>query len=45
MSVPLVPALISYRLLDAPSGASDHHGVAITLDTGLINTDHPWTYR
>lgn len=45
VSAPLVPALVSYRLLDAPSGASDHHGVAITLDTDLINTDHPWTYR
>lgn len=41
---PLAGAVSDYRLLDQPKGASDHHGLAFTLDTDLIvrefaNTD------
>lgn len=37
--------LADYRLLDQPSGASDHHGLGFTLDTDVIDTDSPWSYR
>lgn len=30
VSGPLAPALRSYRLLDTPPGASDHHGIPAT---------------
>ncbi|RSM53962.1 hypothetical protein DMB66_37940 [Actinoplanes sp. ATCC 53533] len=42
---PLAPALLSYDLLDRPDGASDHHGVVITIDTDLIGREGLWTYR
>ncbi|MER5780255.1 endonuclease/exonuclease/phosphatase family protein [Streptomyces mobaraensis] len=45
VSTPLVPALVSYRLLATPSAASDHHGVAVTIDTELIDTEVTWTYH
>ncbi|MEN8649099.1 endonuclease/exonuclease/phosphatase family protein [Streptomyces sp. 21So2-11] len=45
VSAPLVPALVAYTLLDTPEDASDHHGAMITLDTDLIDTTTPWTYR
>jgi endonuclease/exonuclease/phosphatase family metal-dependent hydrolase len=34
----LVPAVVSGRLLDTPEGAADHSGVAVTVDTALIDT-------
>ncbi|MGW2255483.1 endonuclease/exonuclease/phosphatase family protein [Kitasatospora sp. NPDC001660] len=45
VSAPLAPAIDSYTLLDDPHGASDHHGLAVTLDTDRIDTSRPWTYR
>ncbi|MFI9788509.1 endonuclease/exonuclease/phosphatase family protein [Kitasatospora sp. NPDC051984] len=45
VSAPLAPAITSYTLLDTPADASDHHGLAITLDTTQIDTTQPWTYR
>jgi hypothetical protein len=36
VSPPLVPAVTGGRLLDTPPGASDHRGVLVTIDTGLI---------
>jgi exonuclease III len=45
VSAPLAPALHGYRILDTPPGASDHHGLVVHLDTDLIDTGDPWTYR
>ncbi|MGW7582778.1 endonuclease/exonuclease/phosphatase family protein [Kitasatospora sp. NPDC054768] len=45
VSAPLVPAIESYTLLDTPRGASDHHGLAVTLDTDRIDTTRSWTYQ
>ncbi|MFF1422047.1 hypothetical protein [Streptomyces sp. NPDC058280] len=45
VSGPLADAVSNYRLLDKPSGASDHHGLVFTLDTDLIDTDRLWEYR
>ncbi len=45
VSGPLGPAINNYRLLDEPAGASDHHGVAIDIDTDAIDRQHLWTYR
>ncbi|ONK12573.1 hypothetical protein STBA_33210 [Streptomyces sp. MP131-18] len=45
VSAPLAPALVAYHLLDTPVGASDHHGVAITLDLGRVVKNDPWDYR
>ncbi|MFD4659667.1 endonuclease/exonuclease/phosphatase family protein [Kitasatospora sp. NPDC058444] len=45
VSTPLAPAIDSYTLLDDPRGASDHHGLAVTLDTDRIDTTRPWTYQ
>jgi hypothetical protein len=42
---PLADAVSDYRLLDQPPGASDHHGLAFTLDTDLIARDNLWEYR
>ncbi|TMR22487.1 endonuclease/exonuclease/phosphatase family protein [Nonomuraea turkmeniaca] len=36
VSEALIAALTDGQLLDTPEGASDHHGVAITLDTDLL---------
>lgn len=41
----LGPALVDYELLDTPEGASDHHGVRVTLDTDLVPTELLWQYR
>ncbi|MFE2426932.1 endonuclease/exonuclease/phosphatase family protein [Streptomyces sp. NPDC059373] len=45
VSSPLVPALVSYRRLTEPDKASDHDGLVVVIDTGLIDTTSPWTYR
>ena len=45
VSRPLVPALVSYRRLPTPTGASDHDGLVIVMDTDLINVSSPWIYR
>ncbi|MFJ4799160.1 endonuclease/exonuclease/phosphatase family protein [Kitasatospora purpeofusca] len=45
VSAPLASALVSYTLLDTPADASDHHGLAVVLDTDRIDTSRPWTYR
>ncbi|WP_049650127.1 endonuclease/exonuclease/phosphatase family protein [Kitasatospora sp. MY 5-36] len=45
VSAPLAPAIVSYTLLNAPADASDHHGLAVALDTDRIDTSEPWTYR
>ncbi|MEU4118940.1 endonuclease/exonuclease/phosphatase family protein [Kitasatospora sp. NPDC028055] len=45
VSAPLAPAVVSYTLLDTPDDASDHHGLAVVLDTDLIDTGQHWTYR
>ncbi|WP_188300601.1 hypothetical protein [Streptomyces sp. CBMA156] len=34
-----------YRLLDTPTDASDHHGLAVRLDLSLAATDDVWEYR
>jgi endonuclease/exonuclease/phosphatase family metal-dependent hydrolase len=44
VSSPLAPAVQSYQLLDTPAGASDHHGLLVTLDLDLAITDRPWSY-
>lgn len=45
VSAPLAPALTDYRLLDTLVGASDHHGVMVTLDLSRAVADDPWDYR
>ena len=45
VSAPLAPALSGYGLLDIPAGASDHHGVKVTLDLALADTSNLWAYR
>jgi hypothetical protein len=40
----MAPALVSGRVLDSPAGASDHHDVAVTLDTELADTSGIWHY-
>jgi exonuclease III len=45
VSAPLAPAVRDYRVLDSPPGASDHDGLVVHLDTDLIDTREPWTYR
>ncbi|WP_404870988.1 hypothetical protein ACI1MP_37695 (plasmid) [Kitasatospora griseola] len=45
VSTPLAPAVLSYTLLDTPPDASDHHGLAVALDTSRIDTTQPWTYE
>ncbi|SDT74515.1 endonuclease/exonuclease/phosphatase family protein [Actinoplanes derwentensis] len=45
VSTPLAQAVTRYELLDQPEGASDHHGVTITMDTDLIDRTDLWTYR
>lgn len=41
----LAGALLSYWRLAEPAGASDHDGVAVTLETELIDTSHPEPFR
>ncbi|MGI5185376.1 endonuclease/exonuclease/phosphatase family protein [Dactylosporangium sp. CA-152071] len=38
-------AISNYQLLDLPAGASDHHGVAVDIDTDAIDRNTLWTYR
>ncbi|GGR04467.1 endonuclease/exonuclease/phosphatase family protein [Kitasatospora griseola] len=45
VSTPLAPAVLSYILLDTPPDASDHHGLAVALDTSRIDTTQSWTYE
>jgi len=56
VSAALVPAIVpgSYRLLDdpetprypgGPTKASDHRGLVVIIDTDLIDTQNPWSYR
>ncbi|MEU3565413.1 endonuclease/exonuclease/phosphatase family protein [Kitasatospora sp. NPDC006786] len=45
VSAPLAPAVTGYRVLDAPAGASDHHGLAVHLDLARAATDDVWEYR
>lgn len=45
VSAPLAGALTGYQVLDTPAGASDHHGLLVTLDTALIDTADPWAYQ
>jgi hypothetical protein len=45
VSAPLASAIHGYRVLDAPPGASDHDGLVLHLETDLIDTREPWTYR
>lgn len=35
---PLGPCIVDYRLLDEPADASDHHGIAVTLDISRTDT-------
>jgi endonuclease/exonuclease/phosphatase family metal-dependent hydrolase len=35
---PLGPCIVDYQVLDEPADASDHHGIAVTLDTSRIHT-------
>jgi endonuclease/exonuclease/phosphatase family metal-dependent hydrolase len=35
---PLGPCITGYQLLDEPADASDHHGIAVTLDTSRADT-------
>lgn len=45
VSGPLAGAVSDYRLLDTPTGASDHHGLVFRIDTDMIDTGEAWTYR
>ena len=45
VSRPLAGAVRTYRLLNSPGGASDHHGLAFEIDTDAIDTSNPWTYQ
>lgn len=45
VSKPLAPALISYRRLHQPEEASDHDGAVMTMETDLIDTADPWSWR
>ena len=42
---PLAPAVIDCQLLTEPVGASDHHGVAIGIDTDQILSHESWECR
>jgi hypothetical protein len=37
--------LTAYRLLVEPGQASDHHGLAVTIDTDEIDTSQPQECR
>jgi endonuclease/exonuclease/phosphatase family metal-dependent hydrolase len=45
VSTPLGQAISNYQRLDKPSGASDHDGVAVDIDTDDIDRNGLWTYR
>ncbi len=45
VSTPLGDAISNYQRLDQPSGASDHDGIAVDIETDDIDRDHLWTYR
>lgn len=45
VSWPLAGAIVSYRLLDTPVGASDHKSLVVEIDTDKIDTENPWDYR
>lgn len=45
LSSPFADAVSHYQLLDAPVGASDHHGVAVDIDTDRVAQHDLWRYR
>lgn len=45
LSEPLGGAVVGCRYLDKPVDASDHLGLAVTLDLGQADTSTVWEYR
>lgn len=45
VSAPLRDTVVDYALLDAPEGASDHHGLVVRIDLDQAKTDNVWEYR
>lgn len=45
VSEPLADGVTDYRRLDTPSQASDHDGVAVTIDLDRVRTGDVWEYR
>lgn len=44
-SSPLRETITDYQLLNQPPAASDHHGIATTLNLAAADTSDPWGYR
>jgi endonuclease/exonuclease/phosphatase family metal-dependent hydrolase len=42
---PLAAGIIDYWRIDQPEGASDHTGIAFTLDTELVSSVNEWQYH
>jgi hypothetical protein len=45
VSSPLASGLVRYERACKPSGASDHDGVVICIDTDKVDTGNVWEYR